>query len=269
MRLAARKLVIKMMIPFARPCCRGVLALVLVGALMLAAPAASAQSAASFKGTSAALCIAAGERLGDADTRVRDGVLAWRQILHVMAGTDAQRQTALDSARASLAPGGEGRAERSAMAARAFWDTACASRDMQVRTLAVHASEDRVRLNLADEPGAEVGAEAAGRLNVAASCLVAAELFGRPRPSRALRAAMGAATPRVPEADVLRAIQAHARQQVDAAPGSAAGKELVVDYLRYLYDTSSGGAAPRGFVNMANQVLRDRCGPAAGTPLAP
>ena len=235
------------------------------GALFLLAPPAFAQQAGGdgFKGQGAAGCIAAGELLAGqpgADARIRDTVLVWRQILHVMEGTENQRRAALERARASFAPP-SGRPEVAKIAAEAMWSTACAQRDVQVRYAAVHGSADRLRLHLAEEPGTELGAEAVLRLNVSASCLVAAELFSQPRPSGQMRAALRDATPRPPDAGVLREIQERSRREVDAAPGSAAGKALVVDYLRYLYS----GEKSQSFIDRTSQVLQDRCRSAAGS----
>jgi hypothetical protein len=240
------------------------------GALFLLAPPALAQQAAGddFKGRGAAGCVAAGELLAGqpgADARIGDAVLAWRQILHVMEGTDEQRRTALERARASFTQPSDGQPGLPKAAAEALWATMCAQRDMQVQYAAVLGSADRLQLRLADEPGTELSAEAVGRLNVSASCLVAAELFSRPRPSGRLRAALREATPRSPDAGVLREIQERSRREVDAAPGSAAGKALMVDYLRYLYTGATSGSNAQSFVNRTSQVLQDRCQPAAGS----
>jgi hypothetical protein len=237
---------------------------ILAGALSLLAPAAFAQQAAGdgFKGQGAALCIAAGELLAaqpGADAGIQEGVLGWRQVLHIVEGTEDRREAALDSARASLASSDNAGPGRAANTARAFWSAGCATREMQLGYIDVHGSEVRVRTNLADEPGAELGTEAANRLNMSASCLVAAELFSQRRPSRAFQAALRSANPRHPDAGALRAIQAQARQEIDAAPGSAVGKGLLVDYLRYLFGSASTGLNPQPFVNLMSQRLRDRC----------
>jgi hypothetical protein len=240
------------------------------GALSLLASKGVAQPAAEarFRGQGAAQCIAAGELLAGqpgADARIRDGVLAWRQVLHVMDATEDRRGAALDLARASFARADSVGAGMGKTAAEAYWSSACAGRDVQVRYIAVHASEDRARNNLADEPGAELGAEAVRRLNAAASCLVSAELLSSPRPSGSLRTALREARPRVPGPDVLQAIQARSRRAIDDVPGSTAGKALMVDYLRYLFNGASGGSDPRPFVNLTSQHLRDRCQPGAGS----
>jgi hypothetical protein len=243
---------------------------ILAGALFLHAPTAFAQPAAGdgFRGQGAAVCIAAGEILAaqpGADAGIRDGVSAWRQVLHVMDATEDRRKAALDSARASLARTDERGTGMATTAARVFWTTACAERDMLVRYIAVHGSEERARDNLAEEPGTEMAAEAMQRLKVSATCLVAAELFAQPGPSRTLRAALQGASPRLPDAGVLQAIRERSRQEIDGAPGSAAGKALVVDYLRYLYNGASGGRDPQPFVNRTSQLLQDRCQPGTGS----
>jgi hypothetical protein len=238
------------------------------GALFLYAPAAFAQRAAGdgFKGHGAAVCVAAGELLAaqpGADAGIRDAVLAWRQVLHVMDATEDRRRAAVDSARASLAS--ERQTGPATIAAQAYWSAACAERAVQVRYIAVHGSEDRARNNLAEEPGTELGNEATQRLKVSATCLVAAELFSRPNPSRTLRAAFQGVSPRHPDAAVLQAIRERSRREIDGSPGSAAGKALVVDYLRYLYDGASSGRDPQGFVDRASQLLQDRCQPGSGS----
>lgn len=253
------------MLPAARPLATHLPCVMLIGALLTAAPAASAQSTArdGFKGHGAALCIAAGELLAaqpGADAGIRDAVLAWRQILHVMAGTDDERQAAVDSARASLADGAA--AGQGMMAARALWPSACETRDMQVRYISVHGDEDRVRLRLAEEPGTALEPGTVQRLNVSASCLVGAEVLSRSRPSRPLRDAYRAAGPRIPDAVALQAIRDRSRHEIQAAPGSTVGKELAVDYLRHVYNVAASGGAPQPFVNFVSQVLHERCRPA-------
>ena len=241
---------------------------ILAGALWLHVPAASAQQGAGdgFKGRGAALCIATGELLAGqpgADASIRDGVLAWRQILHVMEATEDRRQAALDLARALS--GIDERTGLATPAVQASWSTICAVRDLQVRYIAGYASEERARNNLAEEPGTPLGAEETQRLKVSVACLVAAELFSQPRPSRTLREAFRGASPRHPDAGVLQAIRERSRREIDRAPGSAAGKALAVDYLRYLYDLVSGGRAPQDFVNRTSQLIQDRCQPGAGS----
>jgi hypothetical protein len=179
----------------------------LAGALMLWAPAAFAQPEMEGPRENApALCIVAGERLARAD--VRGTVLAWRQILHVMEATEDRRRAALDSARA-------------ARLGQVNWPH-CASRDYQVRYLVAYAPEERLFYHLAEEPGTVLDAAVARRLNRNARCLAAAELLsgrGRSRSARAVRT---------------RTIQ-----EIGAAPGSAVGKELVVDVARFIVaDTS-------------------------------
>lgn len=231
-----------------------------VGALLLAAPAAYAQATGDdFKGEGAALCIAAGELLAaqpGADSSLAGQVLAWRQVLHVVEGTEDQRQAAVASAREAMAGNG---GTRAANIAQAAWSAACATREAQIRYIVVHGSEIRTRDNLADEPGAPLDAETVQRLKVNASCIVAADLFLQPRPSRTLRTAFRDADPPLPGPDGLRAIRERARREVDGAPGSAVGRELVVDYLRYLYEGISEGREPQSFINRTSQLLRDHC----------
>ncbi len=239
--------------------------LVLAGAL-LSAPAAFAQAVPDqeeFKGYGAALCIVAGELLAQqpgADAGIRDTVLAWRQVMHVLAGTDEQRQAAVDSARASLAASDEARVAM----LESLWPSVCTVRDMQVRYIASQGDRDRVRLHLADEPGSPLSAAAVDRLNASVSCLAGAELLARSRPARPLRDALRAANPPIPPADVLQAIQVRSRQEIDGLPGSAVGKELVVDYLRYMYDTAASGDGMRAFVSFVSRALQERCLPAEG-----
>jgi hypothetical protein len=247
--------------------------LVLSGALLLAAPPAFAQAAASggFKGQGAVLCIAAGEFLTArrvADPGVPEGLLAWRQVLHVIEGTEERRQAALDSARAAMAPLGEVRIGRETLGAPALW-AACGRREFQVRYMSEHGSEDRIRDNLAEEPGTTLDPEAVRRLNVSVSCIAAAEIFSRRRPSRPLRDALRAATLPIPDADGLAAILARARRDVGAAPGSTVGKALAVDYMRSIYDGASSGNDPQGFVNYMSLLLRDHCSPAGSPAPAP
>jgi hypothetical protein len=238
---------------------------ILVAALSLLAPAASAQQPSldeGFKGHGAALCMAAGEVIRgqpDADASISEDILAWRQILHVVNGTEARRLAALDSARAAL---GGMTPEVKIAGARAIW-TSCADRDSQVRYMVVHGSEDRLLLNLAEEPGTAMEAASADRLNRSAICLAAAELFSLPRPSQALRAAFRQASPRHPDAAALEAIQRRSRQEIDASSGSAVGKALVADYARFLINPAPDNREPQSRVNFASRVLRDHCGPGA------
>lgn len=225
-------------------------------ALLLLAPMADAQTApAEFKGQGAALCIAAGELLAQqpkADASIPEGVLAWRQVLHVMEATDEQREAAIESARVSLG-------SKPAIGAKSVWATACASRAMQVQYIAVHGSQDRTRDKLAEEPGTPMSVEAADSLNASALCFVAADLFLQPPASPALRAAFRNASPPAPDAAALRAIQQRSRAEIESAAGSAIGKTLTVEYLRSLYSTALRGSAPQRIVNRVSQRLHDRC----------
>jgi hypothetical protein len=207
------------------------------------------------------MCIAAGELLAasaDPPEGVDEDVLRWRQVLHVVDGTPEQREGAVASARASWAELELRRAGLGVAGARGFWSPGC-SDDMQIRYIAVHGSEQRARFNLAEDPNEPLDRAVAHRLNVTASCLVAAELLASERPSSRLRRAVRDASPTVPDGAVLNAIQERARQEISVSPGSAVGKALVVEYLRYLYATSSGGEAPQPFVNSASQTLQTRC----------
>lgn len=229
-------------------------------ALLLLAPMAGAQEIAEFKGQGAALCVAAGELLAQepkADANLHEGVLAWRQVLHVMEATDEQRQAAIESARDSLRP-------KPAMA-KMMWKSACATRDMQVKYIAVHGSVDRSHKNLGEEPGAPMSDEAATRLSLNASCSVAADLFLQPPATPVLRAAFRNVTPAAPDATALRAIQQHSRAEIDGTAGSAIGKTLVVEYLRYIYSSALRGNAPQGVVDRVSRLLQDRCQPATGS----
>jgi len=242
---------------------------IVAGALLLLPPAAFAQRAAGHgsRAMGAALCVAAGERLANppgADARIRDGVLAWRQILHVMDATEDRRQAVLDSARASLAQVDSIGGGMRKTPTEVLWSVTCADRDKQLAYINVHASEERTRNHLAEEPGTELGAEAVRDLNASVGCLVAAELFSSRSPARPLGRALRDAVPRAPDGGVLQETQARSRREIDAAPGSAAGKALVVDYLRYLFKTASSGSDSQPFVNRASQHLQNECQPGAG-----
>jgi hypothetical protein len=234
-------------------------------AAMLVPTIARAQPVADdgFKGGGAALCIASGELLAaqlGASPQIATDVLAWRQVLHVIDATPERRQAAVDGARSSLADA-SARSGTGVVAARGIWDASCADRDVQIRYIAVHGSEQRARMNLAEEPGAELSSEAARRITQSASCQVAAELFTQRSPSSRLRIALEGATPSAPDAATLNAIAARSAAELEVQPGSPTGKSLVVDYLRYLYATASGGEAPQAFVNRASRTLRDLCAP--------
>jgi hypothetical protein len=244
--------------------------LLTVAALLLCAASALGQAPADegFKGQGAALCVAAGEVLAAQprpEASIREGVLAWRQVLHVMDGTDAQRQAALEQARASLAATNDADARRAARLAQVTWSVACARREMQIKYIAVHGSKDRTLNNLAEEPGNPLGAEAASLLNVRALCMAGAEFFLQPKPSPALRAAFQNATPRIPSVAILRSMQGETRKKIDDNPGSIIGKALVVDYYRFLYASASNGAAPQSFVDQASVRLKEHCLPAGET----
>lgn len=226
-------------------------------ALLLLASKGSAQPSAEngFRGQGAANCVAAGELLGarpGADAAIRETVLAWRQVLHVMDGTEDVRRAALDSARASFARMGE--AGTGNIAADALWRTTCTSRDLQVRYITVHASAERAQLHLAEEPGTELAPDVVRRLNSSVTCLVVADLFASP--PRRLRTALGAASPAAPDAAALRDIQARARRAIDASAGSAAGKALVVDYVRSLFSAADSRPDLPDFVNRSTQHLQ-------------
>jgi len=238
-----------------------------VGALSLSAVSAFGQPvpAREFKGQGAALCVAAGEILSAqprADASIRDGVLAWRQVLHVMEGTDEQRQEALEKSRASLTRTRDAATRRSALLmAQVTWSAGCAKREMQIRYIAVHGSADRTQNNLAEEPGSQLPPKAAVLLNFRALCFAGAEFFLQAKPSPALRAAFEQTAPPIPNVAVLSHLQGEARKAMDASPGSAVGKALVVDYYRFLYTTSSSGTSPQTFVNQTSARINERCLP--------
>ena len=218
------------------------------------------QPDAGFKGGAPALCVAAGEVLSrqpGADATIKDAVLAWHQILYVMDGTEAQREAALEEARASFAAN-EGKRSW-LIGARTLWASACASREMQIKSIVVHASWDRTRDHLAEEPGTELGVDVARRVNFGAACFTAAEFFRKPPASRTLRSALKTVSPPAPDPGTLQVIQERWRKEIDNAGGSTAGKALVLDYYRYLITTSTSNAAPQRFLNRTSQQLRDQC----------
>lgn len=187
-------------------------ATVSVAALLLSAISAFGQATPGegFKGQGAALCVAAGEILSAqprAEASIRDGVLAWRQVLHVMEGTDVQRQAAVEQARVTLMEIRGGDARRPARMAEMTWSVGCARRDMQIKYIAVHGSKDRTQNNLAEEPGTQLPAEAALLLNFSALCFAGGEFFLQPKPSPALRAAFQQAAPPIPNVADLRRMQ--------------------------------------------------------------
>ena len=234
------------------------------GALVLYASAAAGQAVTDdgFKGQGAALCIAAGELLSaqpGADANLRDHVSAWRQILHVMDGTEARRQAALEEARSSLAATRDGDARRANRAAQVTWSVACGTRDLQIKYLAVHASEERRQNHLVEEPGTSLDPEAVHRLNISGLCFAGAEFFLQPKPSRPLRSAFQNATPPIPDGAMLRSIRDRAHKEVDSAPGSTAGKSLLLDYFRFLHSGASGGSNPQRFVDRTSRRLSERC----------
>jgi hypothetical protein len=211
------------------------------GALMLFAPAAFAQPDSEGPTENApALCIVAGEHLARAD--VPGTVLAWRQILHVMEATEDRRRAALDSARAKLAGAASNRA---ALLGQVNWPH-CASRAYQVRYLAAYAPAERILYNLAEEPGTVLEPAVARRLNRNARCLAASEL-----------ATIRDADPPPPDAAALQAIRERSTQQIDAVPGSAVGKELVVDVARYILNpTPESHETHRDVANRASLILQ-------------
>jgi hypothetical protein len=231
-------------------------------ALCLAASAASAQQPRDgFEGTGAALCIAAGERLAaqpGAAANIADTVAAWRQILHVVDGTEAEREGAVATARAALAE--KDTPADGATLSGALWAESCAQRGDQVRYVAMFGAPERIQMNLADAPGAELDAEEAERLRASATCLVGAELFSRERSSDALRAALRQARPAAPGPEVLRTVREQARREIDGAPGSAIGRELLVDFLRYLFEMGVGSERVQNMVNGLSAQLNGSCG---------
>lgn len=245
-------------------CFRLLTGAILAALMMLFSPAATAQQPdrdAEYAGGGAALCIAAGELLAaspSAPLGVEEDVLRWRQVLYVVDGTPEQGEGAIASARSSWVELELQRPGLGVAGARGIWSSACFD-EMQIRYIAVHGSERRARFNLAEDPNEPLDRAVVHRLNVAASCLVAAELFASERPNSRLRRALRGAAPTAPDRAALNAIQERARQEISASPGSAVGKTLVVEYLRYLYDTSAGEEAPQQFVNRASETLQMRC----------
>ncbi|HEX8360311.1 MAG TPA: hypothetical protein VF613_09395 [Longimicrobium sp.] len=219
---------------------------IVVGALLLLAPAAFAQPDTEGPTENApALCIAAGEQLArwpGPPADVPGTVRAWRQILHVMEETEDRRQVVLDSARAKLAGAASNRA---ALLGQVNWPN-CARRDYQVRYLAAYAPAERILYNLPEEPGTPLEAAVARRLNRHARCLAASEL-----------ATIRDADPPPPDAAALQAIRERSIQQIDAVPGSAVGKELVLDVARYILNpTPENKEAQRGVANRASLILQ-------------
>lgn len=232
--------------------------------LLLSAVSAFGQAVPEqgFTGQGAALCVAAGEILSAqprAAASIREGVLAWRQVLHVIEGTEVQRQAALEQARASLTATSDADVRRSTRMAQMTWSVACATRDMQIRYIAVHGSKDRTQNNLAEEPGSQLPAETADLLNFSALCFAGAEFFLQPKLSPPLRTTFKEAAPPIPNVAVLRRVQDETRKVIDASVGSVVGKSLVVDYYRFLYSSASTGTAPQSFVNQASARLNERC----------
>ncbi len=238
-------------------------AVALAVCVALAAQPAIAQGGgdASFAGAGAAMCIAAGEMLAaNGGPRTEDEVRRWRQVLHVMDGTPEQRAAAVENARESLARNDGLPPGLMLVAARSLWDAGCA-RDMQVRYIAVHGSEERALRYLAERLDQPISAELASAINVHASCLAAASLFQQRSPSRALRRALSQAAPAPPSVDQLAAITERASAEIAAADASDVGKQLVVEYVQYLYATAAGGDTPQGFINNASATLNSRCAP--------
>lgn len=231
-------------------------------ALALSAPSVVAQeSEAEFKGGGAAMCITAGEFLSaspDAPSGVGEDVLRWRQVLHVIDGTQEQRARAIESSRASWTELETRRPGLGAVGAQSIWTSAC-SDEMQIRYIAVHGSEQRARYNLAEDPTEPLDRSVAHRLNVSASYLVAAELLATERPSGRLRRALREVSPAAPDSASLSTIQERARQEILTSPGSVIGKALVAEYLRYLYGIAADGDEPQQFVNRASTTLNTRC----------
>jgi hypothetical protein len=111
-----------------------------------------------------------------------------------------------------------------------------------------------------DSDGTPLPAGVRARLHRSVTCLVIVDLFTQRTSSPTLRAAL-AATPRPPGADALRTLAARSRREIDAAPGSAIRKALLVDHFRYVFDQATRGRDVQPIVDRANQVLADGCPP--------
>lgn len=238
--------------------------LLVAGYLSLAvcAPSFAAQSEISeFRGGGAALCIAAGELLestADAPKGVSEGVQRWLQVLHVVDGTPEEKESAIESVRASFSKIEAKSPGLGVIAVRSAWDSAC-SNELQICYIAVHGSEQRALLNLPEDPGAPLDQSATDRLNLSASCLAAAELFSFRKPKARLREALSQVAPAAPDSAALLQIQQRAEKAHLASPGSVIGKMMHIEYLRYLYAVAAGGDAPQQFVNNASITLNTRC----------
>lgn len=233
----------------------------LAAAILLHAPAASAQPAESAgRGAQgAALCMVAGEHLAarpGAGAAVSEAVAAWRQILNVVEPDGAAAEAALARVRGSLAEMERTWAGLAATMAEAAWP-GCAPRERQVGYLKRFTNGNRAWTALAAEPGTVLPQEVAERLGEAAACAAIAAAFAEP--DSALRAHIEAATPRVSGAEALAAIREQARGELDAVPGPAAGKALLVDYLRATLELD--GERAQGRVDAMSAFIQQNCLP--------
>lgn len=237
----------------------------LLPSVALAQPATqrSSDQEARLPGIGAAMCVTAGEILAArprADVRTPPTLRAWRHILHVIDTSPEARQAVLDSARASwesLRSRPDSLRRRGVDpvidGAEYYWYRGCDPRRVQLWYLSEYGGAERIETHLAEEPGTELGAEAAARLKRSTVCLVSAEVLLRPK--RRLQDAIGAATPPVPLPDALSEIRNRSRRELESGSGSQEGKELLVEYTKLLFDVASETLEPQAFVDRTTRGL--------------